>query len=188
VKEAALNRSLIAGVPLDVVRESSVAGELSARDFERVINTLRDETGRMGTTLARTREIAWQCGGLGQHLSASVVPDRGRTSIRLSRSVRRMVVGSSVVAAWSSGIVGFSVAAISHRIAHLPGPGWGIRPSHDALVMMSGLLGVLSGLGVFPVWRAAVGRIWRGKVRELDALAARLANKIRESIDEEKQQ
>ena len=185
-KVAPLNRSLIAGVPLDVVRESNVAGELSARDFERVINTLRDETGRVGTTLARTREIAWQCGGIGQYLSASIVPDRGRTSIRLSHSVRRMVVGSSIFAAWSSGVVGIATATISHRIFHLPGHGWGIRPSHDALVMISAGLGILSGLGVFPVWRAAVGRLWRGKVRELDTLAARLARKIRESIDDER--
>jgi serine/threonine-protein kinase len=185
-KHAPIGRSLVAGVPLDVVREKSAQGELASRDFERLLNMLRDETGRMGTTLARTREIAWQCGGTGHYITASIVPDRGQTTIRLTRSVRRMVVGSSVVALVASGALGLTVSVFAHRIMHLPGPGWGLRPTHDAIMMLSFGAGILASVTVFPLWRKAVASLWRGRVADMDALADRLAAKVRRLIDEEK--
>src|SRR4029079_445526 len=39
-------RSLWAGVPLDIVRQIEVDGEVSPRTFDRLINVIHDKTGR----------------------------------------------------------------------------------------------------------------------------------------------
>jgi hypothetical protein len=97
-----------------------------------------------------------------------------------------MVVGSSVFALGSSIALGMTVMTVSHRLMHLPGPGWGLRPSHDIILMMSAVAGIATGAAVIPVWRKAVGWLWRATVGDVDGLAERLATKIRQSIDEEK--
>jgi hypothetical protein len=111
---------------------------------------------------------------------------RGSTTVRLSRSVRRMVAGTALLATWAEALTGLAAAEIAHRILHLPGPGWGIRPSHHVLTLISSSIGVVAALGVFPLWRMSVGGWWRRRAADVDALAARLAGKISGLIDEER--
>jgi serine/threonine protein kinase len=76
-------------MPRTVAYTGEVEGEIAARDIERLLEVLRDETGRTGNTVAKTRELAWFRGGFGNELIASVVPVDGRTEISLTRGVRR---------------------------------------------------------------------------------------------------
>ena len=85
--------SLWAGIPLDVVRQVEVDGEVPTRTFDRLINVIHEKTGRLGRTVAKTRELFWGAGGAGARLEVSVVPDQGRTTIRVERNVRRAAVG-----------------------------------------------------------------------------------------------
>lgn len=76
-------------ISLVAQHSSEVAGEVSHRDFDRLLNVLRDETGVLGHTTAKTRELGWWTGPFGTRLEVSIVPTDDRTSIHLAKSVRR---------------------------------------------------------------------------------------------------
>ncbi|HEY9228189.1 MAG TPA: serine/threonine-protein kinase, partial [Gemmatimonadaceae bacterium] len=99
-------RSIWAGVPLGMESEIVVDGEIPARDLDLLLTVLRDETGRLGTTHARTREIGWITGGIGNRLEVSVIPAQGRTTIRLTRKFSRAAIVTMLTTAT---VVSFTV-------------------------------------------------------------------------------
>lgn len=89
VEMPVVRRSAWAGVPLRVVHETAVQGEIAPRDLGALINTIRDETGSLGKTYARSREIAWASGRGSGRLEVTVIPAEGTTTVRVVRSVKR---------------------------------------------------------------------------------------------------
>lgn len=163
-------RSFWAGTPLHIVREIEIAGEIPARDVERLINVLRDATGRIGTTGAKTRELSWWTGGIGNRLDVTVVPDRGRTEIRIVRSICRHAYATMLLSLATLGVFGGIIVG--------------------AIVMeMTGAeeFGVMVGLGAgifMPIkaGRWAIGRLRKRAVDRLQVMGERLASKVRDSI------
>lgn len=164
-------RSWWAGVPLRVVREIEVEGELPARDVERLINLLRDATGSMGHTLAHTRELAWWNGRFGTRLEVTVVPEAERTTIRVVRDSRRSA-SLRMLGVWA--------------VTALP-----LAPAFGAILIEG--LGMPEGPGVLLTiaagltfaWKTSRWLVRRGSERitaRAQELADRLAAKVRSSI------
>ena len=83
-------RSWWAGAPVEAVEGAIVPGELSPRDFDRIIALLRDGTGELGAMTASTREIGWRAEWFGHRLETSIVPANGTTTIRVRERMRGM--------------------------------------------------------------------------------------------------
>lgn len=159
------------GVPRFVVCEVTVPGEMPARDVERLINVLRDSTGRLGTTLAYHRELSWVTGGFGRRLEVSVVPDAEHTTIRVVRDGR---LGTM--------LRGFAVLALTT---------FPTAPIIAVALLEMGLpeeVGVLTAIaaGLTILWtggRAFIARGHRKLRAHVEAIAERLEAKVRSSID-----
>jgi serine/threonine-protein kinase len=163
----------LTGVSRYAIAEIEVKGELPARDVERLINVLRDATGSLGRTLAHTRELSWRTGGFGGRLEATVVPETGRTTIRVIGDSRRSMLwrGTSVLL----------------TTAFVLGPLF-------AVVLFEGLgvpeeVGVMSAIaaGLVFAWkagRAFIGRGHRAVAAQAERIGERLAAKVRSAIAE----
>ncbi|MGH2897973.1 MAG: hypothetical protein ACRDMZ_04810, partial [Solirubrobacteraceae bacterium] len=161
-----------AGAALGIGRELEIEGEIPARDLALIVNAIRDETGRLGKTTAITRELSWSTGGSGRRLEIAVIPDQGRTTIRVVRDVRRMALVTTLLSfAASAFAVGPVVAVAMHDALGAP------EEIAVAVGFIAGLITfVRGGRGVFRKLRGRAGE----QVRKLgDTLAAR----VRERID-----
>lgn len=155
---------------LDTVFTTTVKGELPARDVERLLNTLRDQTNTVGTTLARTRELAWYTGTLSSRLEVSVVPAEGQTTVSMVRSVRHRTVGAllalSLVIALFAGVslgVFIAEATREEELGAFVGFGFGL-----AVTAMS--------------FRVLVRNLRERATQRLTALGDVIATKVRDSI------
>ncbi len=83
----------LAGAPLRVDVERVVDGELVTREFDRVVNVLRDGTSTLGTVAEHAGALRWEGAWAGHRLTASVVPEAGRTTIRLSQRMGGAALG-----------------------------------------------------------------------------------------------
>jgi hypothetical protein len=163
--------SFWAGAPLKIVREDSIPGELAARDVERLINVIRDATGRLGHTGAKTRELAWWTGTLGARLDVTVVPEADRTAIRLVKDVR----DRAIVAMTASLVVvgGITLPLVVTLVMD------GFGGAEEIAVLM----GLASALYLSVKTGRALFRRARARAAErVRMLAERLASKVRESI------
>ncbi len=111
-------RSIWAGIPLLLREHRVVDGEMHPRDFDRVINALRDSAGTMGTTTASSRELAWQCGWSDNAFIASVVPGRDHTTVDLLQDLRRRAMTTILGVMSLGGLGGFLLLASSPRLFH----------------------------------------------------------------------
>lgn len=157
-------------VPMRTVLETEIAGELPPGQVEGLLHVLYDESGRIGTTLAKTRELAWVSGGWWSVVDVSVVPRQTHTAIRLVRSLRRrtmlLFVASSLAVGFISGMI---IGAILVE-------GMGTDE-------FGAMVGVGAGLFIaFKSLRTLAKRDHRGTVERLRALAERLTRKVRASI------
>jgi hypothetical protein len=158
--------------PLDIVRETGVQGELPARDVERLVNVLRDQTGRLGNTLAKTRELAWWQGIWGRRLDVAVVPRQGKTAIRVSRSTRLSAALSMLVSLVAVGMpLGMMFGAIAFEV--------GGRDA-EPIAILGGL-----GVGVYGALRAGrwlAGVLRRRREDDVRRIEDALVGKVQESI------
>ncbi len=175
-------RSLLVGIPLDVTAEIVVEGEVSTRDFDRVMNALRDATGQMGVTTAKSREIAWRGSSLTRRIEISVVPDRGTTTIRVTQSMRRVSLEALVVALQAGWAAGAGAAIGLHELMDLPAFDWRFRLDHDLIEMISIYAGIGVGLTTIPGWRWLMKRLRSRAVDRVQKIADAVAAKVRESI------
>ena len=177
-------RSWWAGAPLELAREIEIDGEMSAREFEGLINIVRDHTGRLGKASAKTRELAWASGGLGNRFEVSVVPDQGHTTIRLSRSTRRIAAMTIATSVAVIGGVGGSLASMTlEALLRLPAPDWGLALRRGTIGDIAVTVGVAVAVMIsVPIGRAVVRRVTKAREARLRALADALASKVRESI------
>ncbi|MCL4212927.1 MAG: serine/threonine protein kinase [Gemmatimonadales bacterium] len=156
-------------LPTDVVHEVTVDGEVPARDVELLLSVLREESGRMGRTLAKTRELAWRSGWPGSRIEASIVPHEGRTTIRLERSVRRRTLGALL------GTLAFGGFAWMLTTVFLI-EGMGIND--EAVAVMGGF--VIAGAASVKLGGIALRRLL-GRVEDrVRSLAGRLADRVRD--------
>lgn len=162
--------SFWAGTPLHIVREIEVKGEIPARDVERLINVLRDATGEIGNTGAKTRELSWWVGGMGNRLDVTVVPDRGRTEIRMVRSIRRNAYAMMFVSLATIGVFGGILLAVI--LDEMTG-------ANEGAVM----LGLMAGAALsIKAGRWAIRRMFTGAQERLRVMGERLAAKVRDSV------
>lgn len=177
--------SFWAGVPLDIVKEVTIDGEVDPRDFERFINVLRDSTGTLGVTSARSLELAWRGKWFGHRLEASIIPDKGVTTIRLTQSIRRLGVSTMVgTFAVMGGVAAPLVVGLVEMLLQLDGPRWMQVMSHHTVV--NTLIGsaVATALAGIPLGRRVLARLRRKNDAELSALAETLAEKARLAIED----
>jgi serine/threonine-protein kinase len=165
-------RRVWAGGPLEVIHGTEVEGEMPSHEVEGLINILREETGKLGRALARTRELVWVTGYPGSRLEVSMVPAHGRTTIRLTRDLRRRsyatVVGSMAVVGMFAGM---AIGAITYELTGAGGEEPGV------------LLGVTSGLGTTLLVTRAALRQYRARMeKRLRAIGDALATRIRERL------
>jgi hypothetical protein len=166
-----MKRSFLAGVPLNIRHEFRVDGEVAPRDVERLLNVVRETTGRMGVAAASTRELAWHAGGRGARLSATVVPRDDVTTVVVERNLRRMLLVTLVLAMGSVGLFG--------------GMGIGVMVDEmlDHAEEISVPVGFASGLYLTLLTTRFAMRRLRARIdRSAKNLAERLASKVRESI------
>lgn len=162
--------SRFASVPLRVVRDTAVPGELDQDDLERLVPLLLDDTGQLGRTAAMTRELAWWTGGAGAKLRVSVIPSRGQTHVRITRDLRRRwLVTFGFCFVTLGPISGLMVGAFFAE-------GLGVE-----------VPGVLLGLATaftapFFTARAILQSSRRRVVERIERLTDRIAAKIRQSI------
>ena len=151
-----------------VVRQFDVDGEVAAGDLERLINVLRDETGKMGRTEAKSRELVWWTGWFGRRLDVSMVPSNGRSRFRLSRSLARSTV---VTVIGCIATLGFGSTAIGVAV--------GLEGFNSEA--LATLFGISSGLAVSYYSSRTVLRFLRRRTaNRLRVLGDKLANKVRD--------
>lgn len=173
-------RSWWAGVPLTITRERAVHGELAPREFERVLNTVREATGTMGTAPAKTREIYWES----PTLRIAIVPNNGVSVVRVARTARHMAQWTFAATIAVGACVGPAVAAMLDEILHMPGPDWAAISNHtsDAIVVSVGIGVALLSL---PAARAITRRLYRRIEARVSQLTEVIAAKVRESVDDQ---
>jgi serine/threonine protein kinase len=182
VKKAAAapvaRRSWWAGVPLTITHETSIRGELDPREFERVLNTLREATGTMGSAPAKTREIYWRS----DSIQIAVVPNSGVSTVRVSRDTRSLARRTIGLVFAAGAIAGPAIAAVANSLMYLPGPDWAVMSHHaiDALCIGLGFGVALSSL---PVGRMVLRRLARRAEAATATLTDTIAAKVRESLD-----
>jgi serine/threonine-protein kinase len=166
-----------AGVPLTITRDRAVQGELAPREFERVLNTVREATGTMGSAPAKTREIYWESPAL----RVAVVPNNGASQVRVVRTVRHMAQWTFAATLAAGAIIGPAAGAILDEVFHLPGPAWAQISDHasDAISVSVGIGIALMSL---PVARAITRRLYRRLEGRVNQLADAIAAKVRDSI------
>ena len=173
-------RSLITGAPFQIARETVLRGELPTRDFDRVLNALREATGAMGDAAAKTREIAWR----GGPLQVGIVPNNGATTVRLTRGTKRVARWTFGASLYSGLMLGPAVGAIVNTLMHFPGPGWATLSGH-AIDVISVFTGIGVALAAIPLARAITRHAVSSKERELAVLSDAIVAKVRDSIDNE---
>lgn len=171
-----------AGVPLDIVKESSVDGEVEPHDFERFINTLRDSTGTMGVTVARSRELAWQGRWFGHRLVVSIVPNKGLTTIRLSQSLRRLAVFTLIGAVVTGIVVAPFVTVLVDSVLRMNGPWWLPSLSRHVIKNIAVVAGLVTFTATLPLGRRVLAWLRRKNDAELSELAEALTDKARTVI------
>lgn len=184
VRPTRARSSLWAGIPLDIVKEARIDGEVSPHDFERFINSLRDATGTLGTTSARSRELAWRGKWFGHRLEASVVPDKGVTTIRLSQSVRRMAIATLISSFVVGGVVSPLVGWLVSEILRSSGPAWLEILSRESIETIAISAAFATVVASIPVGRRVLTWLRRRNDAELSALAEALAEKARVVVGE----
>jgi eukaryotic-like serine/threonine-protein kinase len=165
---APMQRSWWARVPMRSVVELTVAGEVDVRAFDGVVNVLRDATGSLGMTVARTRELAWQAGSLGSRMEVSVVPEAGQTHVRIVRDLRRSLYArAALTAAVTLGVVMPTVIVVLAE---------GFRWREEAAVLSA--LGT-AGLFVWQVGRRFLRRGHAALERKTRSIAERVGDHVR---------
>ncbi|HTR77484.1 MAG TPA: hypothetical protein VMH39_05215, partial [Gemmatimonadaceae bacterium] len=180
------SRSFWAGAPLDIVVGAEVAGEVGPGDFDRLMHVLRDGTARLGTTLAESRELRWRCAWLGHRLDVAVVPDRGRTRIRLSQSVRRMAVGTVAASmALIGGVAAPLTGIVLYELMRVPArPLFRVRVAlaNRSIREIAATVAAVVAVSSIPIGWAAVRWMRRQNAARLRTLGEALAARCRELL------
>ena len=171
----------LAGAPLDITLESTVNGELPAREFDRVLNVLRDGTATLGAITQRQGELHWETGWAGHRLDVSVVPQAGRTTLRLTQGIAGAAIGRMAAAvALLAGIAGPATWLLLKVVLSVPAPAWGIPLSDGAIGALATCGGALTAIASVPVGRSLVRQLRRFNEARLQTLGELLAVRVQD--------
>jgi eukaryotic-like serine/threonine-protein kinase len=169
-------RAWWAGVPLEIVREAELPREIDPKHFERLRRILQLATGAEGTTLAHKRELAWQTSSFGQSVSVSIVPEHGKTSVRVTQSARRMVVLTLLSAAAVGAAVVWPAITLNafdlirERPAWLRELGHLLNVTRSSANFLAALAGGIGALATVPVGYFVTRWLHRRMRERTDAL------------------
>jgi hypothetical protein len=175
--------SVWAGAPLDIFDETEIVGELAPGEFDRVVNFLREGTGTLGVTGARTRELWWTARWFGHRLEVAIVPHQGRTTIRLAQSIRGMAATTMIATVGIiGGVVAPAIAMNLRSILRIPAPlRWMALSRHDTS-MIAATVGFAIAAASIPLGRRLVRWVRRRNAIRLRELAGVLTSRVRELL------
>ncbi|MEP6492749.1 MAG: serine/threonine-protein kinase [bacterium] len=148
--------------------EIVVDGEMPEDDFALLVDIIRHGTGEAGQLSAVGRSFSWQAHPEHRNLHVSVMPRGGKTTIKVSESLNRLVGGifGGIVGGGGGGsaTIWLSIALKMHNIP-------------AGLLMWGGALAV-----TYASARAIYGKVSRSRETQLRSLTEALAAQARESI------
>jgi serine/threonine-protein kinase len=158
----------LAGAPTRLDFEIVVEGQMPEEDFDLLVEDIRQELGEAGVLGAVGRSFSWQSHPGKRNTQISVFPRNGRTTVRVSESLRNVAGGAfgGVI----GGVGGGSMGIWSGVGASLHSPGF-------AVTMWVGTvaLSYMTARGIF-------GAVSRSREKKLRKLVERLAATVQESI------
>jgi hypothetical protein len=81
------------GNPTQLQFEIVVDGEMPQSDFDLLVDTIRECAGEAGQLTAVGRSFSWQSSPVKGNLHVTILPRAGKTTIRVSESLRALVTG-----------------------------------------------------------------------------------------------
>jgi serine/threonine protein kinase len=161
-----------AGAPLSIDYETTVPGELSERDFDRVVEQVRYALGEVGTVSGVGQTLTWNSTDQKRPIQVYVQMRRGQTTIRVREQLRALA-GS----VFGGGVGGFGGGFGGAVFGLLMG-------AMDGRVLIAfgayATIAAIAYAGARMVYRRSV----RSRERELTALLERLAGEVSASIEE----
>jgi predicted Ser/Thr protein kinase len=160
-----------AGAPLSIDYETTVPGELSERDFDRVVEQVRYALGEVGTVSGVGRTLTWNSSDQKRPIQVYVQMRRGQTTIRVREQLRTLA-GS----VFGGGVGGFGGGFGGAAFGLLMGA------THEFAIAFCAYAGIAATAyaGARLVYRKSV----RSRERELTALLERLAGEVTAAIEE----
>jgi serine/threonine-protein kinase len=162
------SESLLAGGQVRVDFEIVVDGEMPEDDFVLLAEIIRRVTGEAGQVAAVGRAFSWQTHPEKRSLQVSVLPRAGKTTIRVSESLKALAGG--IIGALTGGGGGGLGMLWTALGASLHDPLFGV-------LMWGGTIAL-----TYVASRGIFGRVSRVRVKEARTLAEALAAQARESI------
>lgn len=162
------------GAPWMVDFEIVIDGEVPSRDFDILGDVIQRTMGEVGTLSSVGRSLSWHGGGSvgGRHgntVHVSIFPRAGKTTIRMSESLRPWI-GATYGPILGAGGGGIGGSVFGSLMSHQGDPA-------IAIAAWAGVIGV-----AFVTARMAFRLLSRSRRRKLRDLAERLAAQVEESI------
>jgi serine/threonine-protein kinase len=158
----------LSGYPTSIEFEVVVDGEMPEDDFDLLVDIIRAQTGEAGIVSAVGRSFAWQTHPGKRNMQVSVFPRNGRTTIRVSESLRGAAGG--LFGGIIGGVGGGSMGIWGGMAGAMHAPLFG-------LTMWAGTVAAS-----YVTARGFFGMVSRRRDRVLRTLAERLAAAVQESI------
>jgi serine/threonine-protein kinase len=163
------DESMLSGGRRFLEFEVVVEGEMLVDDYDLLVDVIRHGVTEAGTLATVGRSFSWQSDPNKRNVQISVIPRNGKTTIRVSENLKRVLGG---LFAGSMGGVGGGLSPILFSI--------GLK-AHDA-VLGASLLAALM-VTTYATARGFFGRTSAAREKELRELADALAAQARESIE-----
>ena len=161
--------SMIAGGRLHIEYEVVVDGEMPEDDFDLLVDLVRHRTGEAGQIASVGRSFSWQTQPPKRALNVSVLARGGKTTIRVSESMKALAGGlfGGIMGGFGGGSIGIWAGAAAKV--------------HDPILFVVGwggsvMLSYITARGFFT-------RGTRKKDKQIQELAEAIAHLARESIE-----
>lgn len=180
-----------ASIPLEIVEQATLEGEVAPQRFDGLLNLMRDGTGELGSITAHRRELGWQAKWFGSRLSVSVVPDEGRTSVRVVQHIRGLAAATVTSSIFGAAVVAPFIAVAAFQMMQMPTPRWIYDLGIDLFVrrsqaaMFASWIGAAVILAGIPVGRLLNRLFRRQHERRVHLLSEALTAKARLGIVED---
>lgn len=166
------------GAPTRIVFERVVDGEITADDYESIVNELRRTFSDNGITSVLGRTLAWTMGAgggrrssRGRQVDASVISRGGVTTIRVEEELRNTAgaLFGGLMGGGAGGTTGITIG--------------GVMALTESFPLAASLWVIVAG-GFYALARTIFGRIASNRERELRELVARLEDEVRDAVSQ----
>jgi hypothetical protein len=160
---------MVAGGHMQIEYEVVVDGEMPEDDFDLLVDLVRHRTGEAGQIASVGRSFSWQTQAPKRALNVSVLARGGKTTIRVSESMKALAGGlfGGIMGGFGGGSIGIWAGAAAKV--------------HDPIIFVVGWAGTV--LLSYITARGFFTRGTRKKEKEIQQLAEAIANLARESIE-----